>query len=789
MGSVAFSAVAAGRLLLLLMLLLPPPSFGASVPAATAMGPERSNCTRRCGNIAVPYPFGVEPGCYLADWFNLTCDHTYRPPRLFLGDGTIQVLEISIPDGKVRINSSRLLYALGLGSSSANATWGKGLPEGGPYFVSPTNNLALVGCGCQVDLRGGEDNSLIGSCAVICPLDGNGHIVVNASSAASACTGSGCCQVNIVLGYPSYNIQIYKLNGVAAYALPAAVYLVDRVLGSIEDMILYGHYPEALPATLEWVDGTCDCPSAHSHCQHVQSRIADRGYRCMCDDGYRGNPYIDVGCQDMDECSAQDSYPCYGSCTNTVGSFICVCPTGYLGNASDPHGCKDINECADQYKYPCSVPDTCINTPGGYICSCPEKTMGNAYNGTCEVNKSQLEVHMAVGVSIGAVVLIVSISSAYMIHQKRSLAAVKKKYFKQHGGLLLFEEMKSKQGLSFTLFTKEELEEATNKFDERNVLGKGGNGTVYKGNLKDKRAIAIKKCKLINERQEKEFGKEMLILSQVNHRNVVKIYGCCLEVEVPMLVYEFIPNGTLYQLIHDRPHGSRISFTTRLKVAQETTEALAYLHSWASPPIIHGDVKSPNILIDENYTAKVADFGASTLAPTDEAQFVTFVQGTYGYLDPEYLQTSRLTSKSDVYSFGVVLLELLTCRKAMNLQALEEEKNLSSQFLRAMSENRLDEILDAQIKSEQSTEVIEMVAELAKQCLEMASENRPSMWEVAEELGRISKRSQHPWDQHTTDVDLKALLIGSPATCSGIEPSNGYLSVTDSAYLGIQSPR
>ncbi|CAO2188639.1 unnamed protein product, partial [Urochloa humidicola] len=357
--------------------------------------------------------------------------------------------------------------------------------------------------------------------------------------------------------------------------------------------------------------------------------------------------------------------------------YLCNCSRGYDGNPYVPDGCQDVNECDDpRFKYPCSVSGTCVNTAGGFLCSCPDKTTGNAYNGTCEAKKSQLGVHMAVGFSIGLVVLVVATSCAYMVHQKRSLAAVKQKYFRQHGGLLLFEEMKSKQGLSFTLFTKEELEEATDKFNERNVLGKGGNGTVYKGSLKDKRLVAIKKCKLINERQEKEFGKEMLILSQVNHRNVVRLYGCCLEVEVPMLVYQFIPNGTLYQLIHARPHGSRISFTTRLKIAHETAEALAYLHSWASPPIIHGDVKSPNILIDEDYTAKVADFGASTLAPTDEAQFVTFVQGTYGYLDPEYMQTSKLTSKSDVYSFGVVLLELLTCRKAMNLQALEEEKNL-----------------------------------------------------------------------------------------------------------------
>jgi serine/threonine protein kinase len=292
----------------------------------------------------------------------------------------------------------------------------------------------------------------------------------------------------------------------------------------------------------------------------------------------------------------------------------------------------------------------------------------------------------------------------------------------------------------------------------------------------------------------------MLILSQVNHRNVVRLHGCCLEVEVPMLVYEFVPNGTLYHLIHGhRSHGgSRVSFATRLKIAHEAAEALAYLHSWASPPIIHGDVKSPNILIDDSYAAKVSDFGASTMAPTDEAQFVTFVQGTYGYLDPEYMQTSKLTSKSDVYSFGVVLLELLTCRKAMNLQALDDEEiNLSAQFLHAMGEKRLDEILDEQIKGEQSMELIEQVAELAKQCLEMESDKRPSMREVAEELDRVRKLSQHPWgsqEETCDEEELKALLVGSPGTGTSSEielsiSTNAYVSMTDSAYLGIRSPR
>ncbi|TVU49691.1 hypothetical protein EJB05_01017, partial [Eragrostis curvula] len=215
----------------------------------------------------------------------------------------------------------------------------------------------------------------------------------------------------------------------------------------------------------------------------------------------------------------------------------------------------------------------CVNSTNGpgYLCKCSPGYRGNPYiPDGCQGVGTSFYVLIG-GTSIGV---------------KKRLAAIKKRYFKQHGGLLLFEEMQSRQGrqgrLSFTLFTKEELDEATNKFDERHVLGKGGNGTVYRGELKDGRTVAIKRCKVADdERQRREFGKEVLILSQVNHRNIVKLYGCCLEVEVPILVYQFIPNGTLYQLLHG---DATPSFAVRLKIAHEAAEALAYLHSTASPP-------------------------------------------------------------------------------------------------------------------------------------------------------------------------------------------------------------
>ncbi|KAJ3689509.1 hypothetical protein LUZ61_018673 [Rhynchospora tenuis] len=250
-----------------------------------------------------------------------------------------------------------------------------------------------------------------------------------------------------------------------------------------------------------------------------------------------------------------------------------------------------------------------------------------------------------------------------------------------------------------------------------------------------------------------------------------------------MLVYEFIPNDTLFHYIHYKKQGSHISLETRLKIAQESAEALAYLHFSASPPIFHGDVKSSNILLDQNYTAKVSDFGASILAPTDEVQFVTLVQGTCGYLDPEYMQSCQLTDKSDVYSFGVVLLELLTSKPAINFDVVEEEKSLSSCFLSAMKENKMIELLDDYIRCEDDIEVIMEVAELAKECLHMKGEQRPTMKKVAEELDRIRKLKQHPWGQEY-QLEETEILLGASHDIE-IELSTDHFSLEKKAKKNI----
>ncbi|GJN07310.1 hypothetical protein PR202_ga25130 [Eleusine coracana subsp. coracana] len=363
---------------------------------------------------------------------------------------------------------------------------------------------------------------------------------------------------------------------------------------------------------------------------------------------------------------------------------------------------------------------------------------------------------------------------------------MKQIYFRQHGGLMLFEEMRLRQGIAFKIFSEDELKRATNSFDEQQVIGRGGHGKVYKGVLKNDAEVAVKRCMIIDEQQKKEFGKEMLILSQINHRNIVKLLGCCLEVEVPILVYEYIPNGTLFHLFHGNL-SCHISLATRLRIAHESAEALAYLHSCAHPPIIHGDVKSTNILLDSDYKAKVSDFGASILAPTDESQFVTFVQGTCGYLDPEYMQTCQLTDKSDVYSFGVVLLELLTRKKPFNLDGPEDDKSLAVRFISVSKKGRLEDILDNQIVSDENMGVLEEIAELANQCLEMSGVNRPSMKEISERLDRLRKAVQHPWAQQNAE-EMESLL-GESSVANSEMVNTAHFSIEKKAFKRIESGR
>lgn len=348
----------------------------------------------------------------------------------------------------------------------------------------------------------------------------------------------------------------------------------------------------------------------------------------------------------------------------------------------------------------------------------------------------------------------------FLIYQRRKFIKLKEKFFRQNGGSILEQKLLQRKDSSQIahIFKENELRKATNNFDESLIIGRGGFGTVFKGELDDKRIVAIKKSKTIDESQIEQFINEVDVVSQINHRNVVKLLGCCLETEVPLLVYEFVSNGTLSEFLRTQGKTNDLTWKTRLRIAVEVAGALSYLHSAASIPIIHRDVKSANILLDGTNTAKVSDFGASRLIPLDQTEVATMVQGTIGYLDPEYMQTSQLTEKSDVYSFGVVLVELLTGEKPFCFGRPEERRSLATHFLSCLKKDNVFEVIQDGLWNEENKQEIMEVAVLAANCLRLIGEERPSMKEVAMELEGMRLMDKHSWINADLNVEESPLL-------------------------------
>ncbi|XP_020269695.1 LEAF RUST 10 DISEASE-RESISTANCE LOCUS RECEPTOR-LIKE PROTEIN KINASE-like 1.2 [Asparagus officinalis] len=291
------------------------------------------------------------------------------------------------------------------------------------------------------------------------------------------------------------------------------------------------------------------------------------------------------------------------------------------------------------------------------------------------------------------------------------------------------------------IFSYEELKEATDSFNESRELGDGGFGTVYKGELKDGRTVAVKRLFEKNYRRLEQFMNEIEILSCLRHPNIVALYGCTSRHSRELLlVYEFISNGTLADHLHG-PLASKeaISWPIRISIAIQTADALAYLHS-VEPQIIHRDVKTSNILLDKNFHVKVADFGLSRLFPLDVTHASTAPQGTPGYVDPEYHQCYQLTDRSDVYSFGVVLIELISSKPAVDISRNRHEKNLANMAITKIQNRQIDQLVDFELGYQSDLEInrmIDQVAELAFQCLQSERDMRPSIREVFEILKKI----------------------------------------------------
>ncbi|XP_022865650.1 LEAF RUST 10 DISEASE-RESISTANCE LOCUS RECEPTOR-LIKE PROTEIN KINASE-like 1.4 isoform X1 [Olea europaea var. sylvestris] len=321
------------------------------------------------------------------------------------------------------------------------------------------------------------------------------------------------------------------------------------------------------------------------------------------------------------------------------------------------------------------------------------------------------------------------------------------------------------------VFSYSELEEATNNFDPSRELGDGGFGTVYYGVLADGRIVAVKRLYENNFKRVEQFMNEVEILTRLRHKNLVTLYGCTSKRSRELLlVYEYIPNGTVADHLHGkRSKSGLLSWAVRLNIAIETANALAYLHK---SDIIHRDVKTNNILLDNDFHVKVADFGLSRLFPNDVTHVSTAPQGTPGYVDPEYYQCYQLTEKSDVYSFGVVLVELISSLQAVDTNRHRLDINLANMAVNKIQNHTLHELVDLSLGFETNSVVRRMatlVAELAFRCLQQERDMRPSMEEVLEVLRGIQSEDLNAHKVEVVDIlidDEVGPLKGSVAPSS-----------------------
>ncbi|KAL0344442.1 UNVERIFIED_CONTAM: Wall-associated receptor kinase [Sesamum radiatum] len=680
-------------------------AWAASDPTTITNGVNitKPGCQSKCGNLTVPYPFGIglASGCSIDPAFDIDCNTSYNPPKAF-SLGNLEVIGIS--DSQMRVKN---LVAAKCYNQLGNLTFAAANRiELDPYFSFSDVNKTSIPKGLQ----------------------GFNISVIRFSDLSSIWSFDPC-------GYAFLG----ELDSLAFRS------------SDLADPTFISRTTDNVPIVLDWVISYQTCTellkSNGSVCRQ-NSRCVDSdtdigGYRCLCVDGYEGNPYLEPGCTDINEC---ENSPCdpQGICSNTLGGYKCSCPDGFIGDGvKGGHGCNAL---------PSQFP----------------------------------AIKFSLGLGFGFLALIIGVTCLYFSTKRRELMKLREKLFQQNGGFLLKQRLSSNEsGMEpAKIFSAEELEKATNNYADDRILGRGGYGTVYKGIMRDPHQIvAIKKSRIMDQSQIEQFINEVIILTQVNHRNVVKLLGCCLETEVPLLVYEYVSNGTLFNHIQNSGGMPWFSWDNRLRIATEAAGALAYLHSAAAKPIIHRDVKSPNILLDEYYNAKISDFGASRLIPIDQAQVTTLVQGTLGYLDPEYFHTSQLTEKSDVYSFGVVLAELMTGRKPLSTGTTDKERNLATYFITSITEDRLFQILEPRILKEGNLEQLHAVNELVRSCLKLNGEERPTMKEVTMELERLRKRSSHPWVQH----EIPEESIGLTTEDSDLYTVPTNLDFSTSEYSGLHS--
>ncbi|KAG8477875.1 hypothetical protein CXB51_027519 [Gossypium anomalum] len=632
--------------LVLLLTKVALPSNSTAIPIA------KPGCNDTCGQVRVPYPFGIGPDCYRDSWFEVLCNETLSPPTTLLKKINMEVLNFSYVPEYTSTEFVRVKSPVISKNCSRRETEQRVNLTGSPFFYSETRNkFVAAGCNNRA-LMAGIKPKIVG-CESDCI---NGDTLFGIPGPDKTCNSGTCCETVIPSDLKTFNAT-FERNEPEGCQL---AFLIDQQWFdfNIENSSRLQN-TEYVPALLDWSLLPEDYSTSRlPHTSNYSGRL-------YCSYGYWGNPYLPYGCHDIIECL------------------------------------EDKRRCGD---------DTCVNKPGHFV---------------CEGSRTWI-IALGLALGFGVLCLVVGGWLLYKFLKKRREVKLKEKFFKRNGGFLLQQQMFSHEGsLEKTkIFTSKELDKATDNFNKNRVLGQGGQGTVYKGMLVDGRIVAVKKSKAMFAETVEEFINEVVILSQISHRNVVKLLGCCLETEVPFLVYEFIPGGTLFQYLHDQ------------------------------------------------------NFGTSRSISIYQTHLTTHVQGTFGYLDPEYFQSSQFTKKGDVYSFGVVLVELLTGEKPiLSLKMADECRSLAIHFIASMEENRVLEIIDGRVAKQAKVEELMMVAKLAYRCLSLSGKKRPTMKEVAMQLEQIMplpKQNDSNVDHHhdREEINYLKLDLSSPFESSSLTDSS-----------------
>ncbi|PIN12635.1 Serine/threonine protein kinase [Handroanthus impetiginosus] len=510
------------------------------------------------------------------------------------------------------------------------------------------------------------------------------------------CSGIGCCQTSIPKGVKDILVDIRSFGNhttVKGFNPCGYAFVVEAEAFEFSSADLkYLQNRKSFPVILDWSVGNVTCEEAQKNlssyaCRAIHSACSDSrngfGYHCNCLTGFQGNPYLVDGCEDIDECISLK--PCQGTCANFLGNYSCSCPKGFVGDGrKDGVGCHHKSRKANASTF----------------------------------------FYVASGLMVPAV------GSSWIFWRRKQKKVVKQRQntFERNGGSILENLLSRRRTLQ--VFTAEDMKRATNNYDESQILRRKHNvGIIYKGILPNyaNQAVTIKKFDAPKECDCEVFIRNLVTFSQINHRSIVKLIGCCLETHVPLLVYEFITVTTLYDYIHDYD----LSWDVLLEMASQIAEALEHMHS-AVPlrPLIHGNLNSSSILLDHDYTVKVGDFALTR----SEIFGIEIYDDQIGCIDPEYFLIGQLTVKSDVYSFGVVLAELLTSK------VLPVENNFDY-FLSLPGGDDLIRTLDHRLVDEGKIEQLTQVARLAQMCLSNSSADRPTMTEVVHRLGEVISRN------------------------------------------------